>query len=158
LDFNQHIVSATTDVFNTMIMLEARPGPPLSEKRTVFGNSISALLGLSGVLQGMLCIHCPEQGAKVITANLLGMDIEDLNEDVNDAMGELANMIAGGLKTRLTSNGEALELSIPTAIAGASYTVNSMSAAASITVPFAVEDWTFLVELRYVLNSRTPTR
>lgn len=153
MDFAEHIVSATTDVFNTMIMLEASSGPPLSERLTVFGNSVTALLGLSGALKGMLCIHCPEQGAKVITANLLGMEVEDLNEDVNDAMGELANMVAGGLKTRLTSIGKALELSIPTAIAGASYTVNSMSSAASITIPFMVEDWTFQVELRYVLNS-----
>lgn len=153
MDFTNHIVSATTDVFNTMIMLEATSGPTLAEKTTVFGNSISALLGLSGDLKGMLCIHCPEQGAKAITANLLGMDVEELNEDVTDAMGELANMIAGGLKSRMSTDGKALELSIPTAISGVSYTVNSLATAASITVPFKVEDWTFLVELRYVLNS-----
>lgn len=153
LDFTSHIVSATTDVFNSMIMLDASAGPPLAEKTTVFGNSISALLGLSGDLKGMLCIHCPEQGAKAITASLLMMEVEELNEDVTDAMGELANMIAGGLKSRLSSDGRALELSIPTAIAGVSYTVNSLATAASVTVPFTVEDWTFLVELRYVLNS-----
>ena len=153
MDFTAHIVSATTDVFNTMILLEATSGEPLSEKTTVFGNSVSALLGLSGDLKGMLCIHCPEQGARAITANLLGIDVDELNEDVNDAMGELANMVAGGLKVQLTAAGKALELSIPTAIAGASYSVNGLASAESVTVPFTVEDWQFLVELRYVLNA-----
>lgn len=153
MDFTDYIVDATIDVFSTMIMLDAVAGAPLTEKQTVFGNSVSALLGLSGGLKGMLCIHCPEQGARAITANLLGMEVEELNEDVNDAMGELANMVAGGLKTKLSPTGKSLELSIPTAIAGTSYSVNSLAAADSVTVPFSVEDWRFLVELRYVLNA-----
>lgn len=153
MDFTDYIVDATIDVFSTMIMLEAAAEPPLTKKQTVFGNSVSALLGLSGSLKGMLCIHCPEHGAKAITSSLLGMEVEELNEDVNDAMGELANMVAGGLKTKLAPTGRSLELSIPTAVAGSSYSVNSLASADSITVPFAVEDWRFLVELRYVLNA-----
>lgn len=152
MDFTEHLVNATIDVFNTMIMLEATAGRPLPERATAFQSSVSALLGLSGDLKGMLCIHCPEQGARAITASLLGMEVEELNEDVNDAMGELANMVAGGLKTQLTAAGKSLELSIPTAIAGDSYSINSLAAAEFITIPFAVEDWQFLVELRYILT------
>jgi len=150
VDFSEAIIDATSDIFSTMIMLEAIPGSPLTEKMLSFHESISGILGFSGDIKGMLRIHCPDRVAMAITGSLLGMEVNQIDDDVNDAIGEIANMVAGGLKVNLAKDNKNIDLSIPTAIGGKAYTVHSMASAERITVPFALETGQMLVELEFI--------
>ncbi len=152
MNLANYIMAATTDVFESMVMLEAAPGNPLAEKITSFTSSISGMLGFSGDIKGMLNIHCPEPVALAITGGLLGLEVEEINEDVKDAIGEIANMVAGGIKTGLASEGKSMELSIPTAIAGRSYAINSMADAQWVAIPFDSAGQRFVVEMRFMVN------
>jgi len=142
------IVKATQDVFDTMIMMPVTPGTPLAEQVETFHCNVSGMLGFSGDLKGMLTIHCPDAVAQAITANFLGMDIDSVNDDVKDAIGELANMITGGVKDALAESGEGIRLSVPTTIAGRSYSLASLSDTHWVIIPFSTEKGEFLVELK----------
>lgn len=48
-----------------------------------------------------------------ITGSFLGMEVEAINADVEDAIGELANMLGGNVKTILLENGRNINLSLP---------------------------------------------
>lgn len=133
-----------------MVMLDAIPGSPLAEKVLSFSDSITGMLGFSGDIRGILRIHCPNPVAMAITGNLLGMEVTEMDEDVRDAIGEIANMVAGGLKTLLARENYAVELSIPSAIGGKTYTIHRLARAANVTVPFALEAGQMLVELEYL--------
>ena len=87
-----------------------------------------------------------------IAGTMLGMEIEEIDADVKDALGEIANMIAGGLKEKFAAEDIALQLSIPTAISGKSYTISSPSGSNRIVIPFEVEQGQFFVEMKYNLN------
>ena len=100
-----------------------------------------------------MAIHCPASVAKTITGSFLGMDVDDLNDDVKDAIGEIANMIAGNLKVSYAKVDINLELAIPTSIVGDSFRVSGIADANRITVPFKMAGDTFWVELMYVVNS-----
>lgn len=150
MDFSEAIIEATIDVFSTMIMLDANPGSPMKEKVLSFQESVSGLLGFSGDIKGMLRIHCPNQVAMAITGSMLGMEVDQIDDDVNDAIGEIANMVAGGLKVNLAKHDRNIELSIPTAIGGKSYNVHSLARAEWVTIPFSMEAGQMLVELEYV--------
>jgi len=150
VDFSAAIIDATSDVFSTMIMLDAIPGSPLTEKMLSFNESISGMLGFSGDIKGMLRIHCPDRVAMAITGSLLGMEVDQIDDDVNDAIGEIANMVAGGLKVNLAKHNKSIELSIPTAIGGKFYTVHSLARAERVTIPFAMAAGQMLVELEFV--------
>ena len=149
MNIEKHIIAATAEVFETMVMLEVAPGAPLAEKITSFCDSISGMLGFSGDLKGMLNIHCPRSVALAITGSLLGLEVDEINEDVKDAIGEIANMVAGSIKTGLATEGKNLELSIPTTIAGKSYAINTLAEAERVVVPFDSAGSRFLVELRF---------
>jgi CheY-specific phosphatase CheX len=62
-------------------------------------------------------------------------------------------MVAGGLKTSLAAVGTRLDISIPTAIAGSSYSINTLAGARGIGVPFVLVEHQFLVEVRYRFNT-----
>jgi len=87
----QDIVAATEEIFSSMIMLEVSPGESFQREDSKLTDSVSGIVGLAGEIKGMLAIHLPKQAALDVTTAFLGMDVEEIDEDVCDAIGELAN-------------------------------------------------------------------
>jgi chemotaxis protein CheX len=141
------VISATREVFSTMVLLDVVDDFPLKEPVSRFKCSITGMVGFAGTYSGVISIHCPVDLALKITSNMLGIECDEVNEDLNDAIGEIANMLGGSVKQVLSKGGLDVKLSIPTVISGEDYTVNSLSDNDCVVVPFAVEGHTLLVGL-----------
>lgn len=146
----EYVINATREVFSTMVMMEPADDYPLQESVTHFKCSITGMVGFAGTYSGVISMHCPIKLAKKITAAMLGMsedEVEEGGEDLNDAIGEIANMLGGSVKMILSKGGLDVKLSIPTVIAGEDYTVNSLSDIDCVVIPFTVDTERFLVGL-----------
>ncbi len=152
MDHAQHIIATTQEIFSSMIMLEATPGEPFKCKVSMHKDSISGVIGMAGTLKGLLAIHLPNEAALAVTNAFLGMDHDEINDDVRDAIGELANMLGGSLKCALDPKGSNINLSLPSSIHGAEYSIDFISDADDITIPFELDGNTFLVELQLAPN------
>ena len=151
MNVGQAIIDGTEEVFTTMLMVELETGTPVKGLGGDVESNITSMLGLGGKdIRGMLAVHCPEVVAKDITGTFLGMEVKELDADVKDAIGEIANMIAGTLKISFQEHGKNIELAIPTTVVGKSFRTAGMSKAERIAVPFTMNGSTFLVELKYV--------
>lgn len=148
LDLPQHIIASTQAVFDNMLMIPLTAGLPLSAKVYSFEKSISTMIGFSGAMQGMLTIHCPQEVAFAITGTLLGMEVDQVDADVKDTIGEMGNMILGGIKEGFLEHDIDIKLALPTVIAGRSYQLSCMEDALWTTVPFGINEGEFLVELK----------
>jgi len=73
-----------------------------------------------GGIEGCLAICCTRQCAEAIAANMLALESanELTEENTCDAMGEITNMIMGGLKARILKMVNTLEVSIPSVVRG----------------------------------------
>jgi chemotaxis protein CheX len=143
-----YVIGATKEVFETMVMMTLEDSYPLKEPVTTFHCSVTGMVGLAGTYTGILSIHCPKPLALKVTSNMLGMEVDEVDDDVNDALGEIANMLGGYVKQILSKGGLDINLSIPTVIAGEDYTVNSMSDSDCVIIPFITEGQRFLVGLK----------
>lgn len=150
MELEKYIVTTTRDVFGTMVMMDIEPEPPDSSGQTVIDSNVTGALGFAGDLCGMLSIHCPTPVALSITGNMLGLELTELDDDVKDAISEIANMLAGGIKSEFSAVGMDLQLSIPNTIIGRSYRVKSSSNSLGLVVPFMSENGRFWVELKYI--------
>ncbi len=153
-DMRGYVIHATKEVFNTMIMMDVVDSYPLLEPVTKFHCSITGMVGLAGTYTGILSIHCPKPFAMKITSNMLGMAVDEVGEDVNDALGEIANMLGGYVKQLLSKGGLDISLSIPTVISGEDYTINAMTDSDCVIIPFNVEEDRFLVGLKLSKEAR----
>lgn len=147
-DVAGYVITATKEVFGTMVMMELEDQYPLREPITKFHCSVTGMVGLAGTYTGILSIHCPQQFALRITSSMLGMEVEEVGEDVNDALGEISNMLGGYVKMILSKGGLDLHLSIPTVISGEEYTLNAMADNDCVIIPFVNEGERFLVGLK----------
>ena len=145
-----HIVAVTNDVFQTMIAIEMAPEYPLKDPVTKFHCSITSMVGFAGTYSGVISIHCPVALAKTITSAMLGVteeDLEDDGDDITDAIGEIANMLGGGIKMVFSKGGLDVKLSVPTVISGEAYTVEILSDVDCVIIPFSVGGHQLLVGL-----------
>lgn len=105
------------------------------------------MVGLAGTYNGLVSVHIPWPLAIKFTSLMLGMEVTEVDDDVNDAMGEVANMIAGSFKQHLSKGGSDIQLSTPSVVNGSDYMVTSGSNIENITLKFAANEQWFLVSL-----------
>ncbi len=148
MKYSQDIADLTREIFSSMVMLDVLPGEPFRRTEDKLLNSISGIIGLAGKMKGLLAIHLPDEAALAITTAFLGMEVEEIDEDVCDAIGELANMLGGSMKAILDPGGSKVQISIPSAIYGEEYAVDCLADAESVTVPFTFDGQSFMVELQ----------
>lgn len=109
-------------------------------------DSISAMIGFAGEQKGLLAVHMPQSVAIAVTSSFLMMDVAEMNEDVDDAIGELANMLGGEIKNVLLESGRNINLSVPTTVSGHSYDFQSLRSNERTIVAFVVETGVFCVD------------
>ncbi len=142
------IIEFTREIFTDMVMMDISVTDNQLTEISHLENSISGVIGLAGKYKGVLAIHIPVSLACAITTNFLGMDVREINEDVEDAVGELANMLGGNVKTILAENGNDIALSLPTTISGKEYDFQTQKSVERILVQFAADNSEFIVELQ----------
>ncbi len=153
IDVGNEIAIGCKEVFSTMLMVELESEDVVYQKKVEINSNITSMIGLGGGLKGLLAVHCPSSVATKITSAFLGMDVEEIDDDVKDAIGEIANMVAGNLKVSYAAVDVNIELAIPTSIVGDSFYVSGIADATRVVVPFSMNNETFWVELMYVMNS-----
>jgi chemotaxis protein CheX len=142
-----YMIDATREVFSMMVMMEVTDKYPLKDPVHCFNCSITGLVGFAGTYSGLVSVNCPLDLALKIASSMIGEICNEVNDDLNDAIGEVTNMIGGSVKQLLSKGGLDVNLSIPTVISGENYTINTLSDSDCVVVPFTVEEYTMLVGL-----------
>lgn len=136
------------EIFSSMVGVEdIMYLPPQLDLTSHFKDCLTAMVGLAGSYSGLVSIHVPWPLAISFTSQMLGMEVTEIDDDVNDAMGEIANMIAGSFKQHLSKGGSDIQLSTPSVVNGSDYTVTSGSNIENITLKLATDEEWFMVSL-----------
>lgn len=145
----ERIIESVKEIFSTMLTMETSATEEMGTEDVLpHVDSISGVIGLAGTHKGVLAVHLPNRVAMAITSSFLGMDIDEMNSDVEDAVGELANMLGGNVKSILSEKGKDISLSMPTTISGRHYDYQSNKDAERIFIPFRCETGQFTIELQ----------
>jgi chemotaxis protein CheX len=148
VDLSEKIIESAKEIFSTMVMMDISVSGDHLSKSVPMTESISGVIGLAGTHKGVLAIHIPNRVAMAITGSFLGMEVLAINEDVEDAIGELANMLGGNVKAILSENGRDISLSLPTTICGRQYDFQPTKDAERIIIPFRCEAGEFAIDFQ----------
>jgi chemotaxis protein CheX len=120
---------AMEEVFGTMMGMECSlADDPEHAAEAMEGETVAALIGLAGALAGTVVLQCAKAGALKISACLTGMELTEVDAMVRDAMGEVANMVAGAWKGQDPELASRCLLSTPTVVVGSRYELFSRRA------------------------------
>jgi len=144
-DLPTFLRGATQEVFDTMLSMELTEH---GNKEFTGASRVVGSVSLAGSVSGTVNIHVSDTFATQITANMLGMELAEVNseEEVHDVIGELSNMIGGDLKSRLCDAGFTCELSIPSITSGKDFCIESKGWAVNEIVYFQYQEHIALIE------------
>ena len=138
-EIEQAVSKASREVFETMLSMTLEIEPSVMRKviepETFHG--VVALVGVAGTWTGTGHLSCSPHFAQQMAGALLMSEYDSVNEEVLDAVAEVANMIIGNVKTIFEEKLGPLGLTVPTVIYGRNYRTRSAG----------VKDWV-LVRLR----------
>lgn len=142
----ERLVEATLDVFATMIARPLRSAPPQFNvgQQTA---AVVATVGFAGSSRGLVAVCCSSAAAREITAAMLGLEPDAVADDVPDAMGEVANMVAGGFRTKMSSGEDRWEITMPVVTIGEHFTITYSSDTFRVVCPFTMGPHEIVVEL-----------
>lgn len=117
------IVESVEGVFDTLL------GSPIEVKKRGLADSgkrpdhILALIAFSGAMRGTIGLSFPKSTAVATVNRMLMTDDMEVNEELFDGLAEIANIIGGKSKAKLSElEGTVLDLSLPMVIEG-NYTI-----------------------------------
>ena len=146
VEIAKHFVKAVSLILSTMAGIDATPGMPYVKKNRVACGDISAIIGVTGPRNGTIAVSFPEATATALVVGMLGEDVEDLEQDMQDAVGEVANMISGQARASIAEAGLVLQGSTPSVVMGKSHTIHHITKATIMAIPFTTPDGEFTVE------------
>ncbi len=141
-------INVTQEIFSTMLGIKV-----WTVECATDGNQAHTVVGAihyAGPWKGVLLLECQPLQASAFTAKLTGISPPDsVDDDVRDALGEIANMIAGNLKTILPPG---TVLSAPAVVEGSSFTLKVCGGNDSLRLEFDSSTGPFTVTLVQMLD------
>jgi chemotaxis protein CheX len=140
-------VDSTVNVIKTMAFIDSTAGRAYLKAGAAACGDVSGIIGFTGSVTGSLAVSFSEKCILKIVSNMLGEEFPMITRDIEDAVGELTNMISGDARKRLQSEQMTISASIPSVVSGKNHTIKHILGTSSIVIPFVTVDGSFVVDV-----------
>lgn len=152
-DLRQFLNHHLADVFSTMASMQATAAPDGSMPH--FEERVTGSVGFGGEnVTGAVYLHMSAGLAVQVTARMLGLPPEEITGEleVNDVVGEMTNMLAGGLKSTLCDLGATCAVSTPAIIRGTAFQIEALPDVRRESMVFSCETERVVVDVHIKFN------
>jgi len=140
-------LESTLHVLKTIARIDAEKGKPYLKKDNIARGDVSGVIGLAGDMNGIISVTFTEKCILYIVTGMFGEEVKKLNEEIGDAVGEIANMISGQARQKLEALGTNLQAAIPSVVMGKDHTISHMTKQPIIALPFSTKGGDFTIEI-----------
>jgi chemotaxis protein CheX len=143
--FINAFIAAIMAVFKTMLATDVTINRPTLKQPEDRNADVSALIGLSGDAVGAVVLSFPMVTAAQVASKFSGVEMNAEHADFADALGELANMVAGNAKSKF--DGLNVSISLPSVILGKEHVVSQSRVSPRLIIPCESALGSFAVEV-----------
>lgn len=148
-EFLSPFIKGTMTTFETQAGLKLDPGKPFAKKEAdPKGTDIAGVINLnSSDFTGAIALCFTASTFLKIYEGLVGEKHESVNEEVQDAAGELLNILYGLAKTEMKEMGYDVHMAIPTILVGEKIRISYQCKCPILVIPFASAAGSFHLEI-----------
>ena len=139
------LTTATGEVFETMVFGAIEPAAPGDRAWT--GPHVVASVALTGHRRGLVTFYSSISTAQRLAGAMLDMPADSVNGELPDAIGEVANMIAGTFRNKLAAVEPSSDIAPPTVTVGSDFSTHCVSHARRALQYFTLDGQTIGIEL-----------
>jgi chemotaxis protein CheX len=137
-------MKSAREVFNTMVGVATTIGKPHLKMQPAPTYDVSGIVGFSGNVVGSVVVSFQSSCAVALVKAFSGTELALNDPDFADAIGELANMIAGAAKKEFDL---ICNITVPSIIIGCGHTVARLSGVPCVVIPVSTPVGEFAVEV-----------
>lgn len=147
MSYVKDFVLSVQAVIGGMAATDATAGEPyLKDSRSAFGD-ITGLMGMASVVSsGMMVLSFERPAILGIFTAMLGEQLDNINDDVVDAVGELTNMVCGEAKRRFAEHGFKFDMAAPIVVVGREVYIRDRAGRQTTVIPFSTRYGNFVLE------------
>ena len=143
-------VEGALHILDTTAFVKVKPETPFLKKDTGSNGDITGILEITGDLQGSAAISFSEKCILGIVSAMFGEDMLEINEEIIDAVGEISNMIAGHVTTKIAELDKKVKVKFVKVCQGADQNIDHIKEGGEILVlPFRTTKGKMVIEVCY---------
>nr|NJM01022.1 chemotaxis protein CheX [Desulfobacula sp.] len=144
-------VEGTLHILDTTAFVKVKPDPPfLKTDRKALGD-ITGYLEISGDLTGSAAVSFSEKSILGIVSAMFGEDMTEINDEIKDAVGEISNMVAGHVTTKIAELSKKVKVKFKEIIQGQGASIPHMEGSKYIlALPFRTTKGKVIIEVSYI--------
>ncbi len=148
-DVKSRIIESVTELFDTMLDMEIILADDGAEPFKGSGNLIAGMLSFAGDVVGNFRVQVSETFARIMTAEMLGMEIDEIegDDEIKDVILEACNIVGGNLKSGFNDGGLSCIISAPAIAMGNSFDIDTLNMARYEKHVFRCQEHSFSVEV-----------
>ncbi|MBU1172161.1 MAG: chemotaxis protein CheX [Proteobacteria bacterium] len=140
-------IEATLNVLETTASTQATAGKPYLKKDPMARGDITGVIHLKGEKNATVSLSFSKTGILSIVSNMFGEPLDELNDDIKDAVGEIANMISGQVTNAIAQKGLNFKASLAEVILETEHQVPHIGKYPAIALPFEMPTGAFTIEV-----------
>ena len=143
------IESTIIETFDAMMSMPLEALPDGEAPEFDAGKTMVGAIHFGGEVVGVMSFTLTGSFARTVTAAMLGMEAEEIEgtDEINDVIGELANIVAGNLKSEFLDQGLTCVISTPSITSGSDFKIDPINIAQPISFVFKHAEEIVHVEL-----------
>jgi chemotaxis protein CheX len=143
-------VEGALHILDTTAFVKVKPESPFLKTQQRAEGDISGVLEISGDLHGSAAISFSEKSILGIVSAMFGEDMTEINEEIIDAVGEISNMIAGHVTTKIAEMGKKVKVKFTKVCTGADQDIVHIKEGAHvIAIPLRTTKGKVVIEVCY---------
>lgn len=142
------ILENVSKVLTTMARLEPQAGEPLMNGDGRVSGDVSGIVSLVAAGRHIsVAVIYPKAVILDITKRMMPSASGEIDDKVKDLVGELTNMMVGGVKSYFQNEGYIMDMSFPSVVTGPDHVVTHMTDGPKVVIPFDTDKGQFYAEI-----------
>ncbi|MCK5097112.1 MAG: chemotaxis protein CheX, partial [Desulfobacteraceae bacterium] len=135
-------------ILDTTALVKVKPEPIFLKKDAISLGDITGMLNMDGDVSGSIAVTFHTKSILGVVSAMFGEEMTEMNEEIDDAVGEISNMIAGHATTKMTELGKKVKIKLSEVISGTDHVIDHIDGAEYVlAIPFETTKGWFLIEM-----------
>ncbi|MCP3901519.1 MAG: chemotaxis protein CheX [Desulfobacteraceae bacterium] len=135
-------------ILDTTALVKVKPEPIFLKKDAVSLGDITGMLNMDGDISGSIAVSFNKNCILGVVSAMFGEEMTQMNEEIDDAVGEISNMVAGHVTTKMAEMGKKVKVKLSQVLSGEGHAVEHIDGAEHVLVaPFKTTKGSFCLEM-----------
>ena len=141
-------IEGASHIIDTTALVKVKPEPIFLKNDAISLGDITGMLDMDRDLTGSIAVFFHKKSILGVVSAMFGKETTEMNEEIDDAVGEISNMIAGQVTTKMAELDKKVKIKLTTVVSGKDHVVEHIDNSENVlAISFKTTKGRFFIEV-----------